>query len=165
MEMDMEFRLKMAEEYIHQQYVNECKESGWNIKRKANLYKDLPPSMHEPILDRMADEVVVDYLQALIGRIYENRLWSSKDYDNAPPYIKEKQPKWLLILIEKVVNGTFENCLDLLGTDFKYFKDAEYLRYTDDGSQKNWERMMELMHKHCQKLCGLGADDHEEGKD
>ena len=165
METNMEERLKMAEDYIRQQYINRCTEAGWNIRRKAIAYTDLPQSMHMPIMDKMADEAVVDYLQALIGRIYENRLWSSKDYDNAPPYIKEKQPKWLLILIEKVVSGTFEICLDLLCTDFRYFKDAGYLGCSDDWSERNYIRMMGLMHEYCRKICGMRADGHEKRKD
>ena len=165
METDMEERLKMAEEYIHQQYVDECKQSGWDFKRKARAYSKLPQSMHEPVLDWMTNGEGSDYIQELMSNIYEHKRWTAIDYDNAPPYVRNLQPKWMYIMIEDAVAGSVEDYIKILKTDFKEYKNNGFLGECDDTHWRNYVKMMELMHEHCQKLCALSGDDHEEGKD
>ena len=122
MDMDMEQRLKMAEEYIRQQYVDECKASGWDFKKKARAYSKLPLSMRKPVLDKMTNGEVSDYIQELMANIYEHKRWTAIDYDNAPPYVRNLQPKWMYIMIEDAVAGTVEDYIMILKIDFSKYK-------------------------------------------
>ncbi len=154
MDRDMEERLKLAEEYIHQQYVNECKDAGWDIRRKAKAYESLPSSMHDDITDLMMDQTVTDYLQVLFSEFYEHKLWTVKDYESAPPYVRDRQPMWMYVLIEKAVEGTFELCIRILMMEFEDIKKAGLLGDdTGSASGRNFVRMMRLMHRECQIIC------------
>lgn len=146
---DMEVRLKMAEEYIHQRYLDDCKECGWDIIGKAKHYLQLPPSMHDPALDIMAGEEFSEFLQVLFYNFREYKLIHSKDYEQAYSFIKQKQPKWLLLTIEKAVDGPFGECLNIIRLDIRYLLDADLLGDGDNYNGRVYRRAMtELYNKY-----------------